>query len=55
MSLWDATNDQKYLDKAKLFLNDNRVAIGLTANSWYYGEFIYLNNIYSKNDVEYMT
>lgn len=55
MSLWDATNDQKYLDKAKeLFLNDNRVAIGL---NWQtvgtYGEFIYLNNIYSKNDVEF--
>ena len=40
--------------KAWEFLNDNRVAIGL---NWQtvgtYGEFIYLNNIYSKNDVEF--
>lgn len=57
MSLWNVTNEQKYLDKAKeLVANDERVLLGL---NWQtvgtYGEYLYLSNENSKSDGEFYT
>lgn len=57
MSLWNVTNESKYLDKAKELINtDERVLLGL---NWQtvgtYGEYMYLSSDNAKKDEELYT